>query len=223
MLPSGWPHEPKHFLPNLAIVCRWVLFWFQTRTPRHLEGYQTRPRGLVLVRLDVFQHPVLNLTLVCDISPPSCPLSVKHWPLGKYPPPLVGEKQLDAGFVSFLSEVRSPRNSGVIASDAQSGGTFNDNDLQMSARKFDLQETLGSRVESKIVNAMMAYSGEKHFPFSGSVYGYSQVDNYDSLLAVLRDLNEEEKQQLVRKIQVRKSILLPSPLQLVSHNCTMQH
>ena len=38
--------------------------------------------------------------------------------------------------------------------------------------------------------------------FVGSVYGYSQVENYDSLLAVLRDLSDEDKQQLVQKIQV---------------------
>ena len=38
--------------------------------------------------------------------------------------------------------------------------------------------------------------------FIGSVYGYSQVENYDSLLAVLRDLSDEDKQQLVQKIQV---------------------
>ena len=38
--------------------------------------------------------------------------------------------------------------------------------------------------------------------FVGSVYGYSQVENYDSLLTVLRDLSDEDKQQLVQKIQV---------------------
>ena len=44
--------------------------------------------------------------------------------------------------------------------------------------------------------------------FLGSVYGYSQVDNYDSLLVVLKELSDTDKQELVRKIQVRLSFLL---------------
>lgn len=42
------------------------------------------------------------------------------------------------------------------------------------------------------------------FGISGSVYGYSQVENYDSLLTVLRDMSDDEKEQLVRKIQVQQ-------------------
>ncbi len=38
---------------------------------------------------------------------------------------------------------------------------------------------------------------------SGSVYGYSQVDDYDSLLSVLKNMSDAQKEELVNKVKVR--------------------
>lgn len=39
------------------------------------------------------------------------------------------------------------------------------------------------------------------FPFSGSVLGYWQADDYDSMIKVLYNLSDSEKEKLVQKVQ----------------------
>jgi hypothetical protein len=37
--------------------------------------------------------------------------------------------------------------------------------------------------------------------FPGAVYGYCTSDNYDSMLTVIRNLSDSDKQRLVEKVQ----------------------